>query len=242
MNKDERSSSMPFVPSTRATSPKPFTYADGSKAWFLPGQTHRVHHRDGDKPALITANGDQAYMQNGQLHRVVGPAFIGADGKQEYYIHGKLVSGEKAAATAVTNVLPPPPPPAEDVQVTFEHGRAVVNYPNGSKGYLHHNLGQQGNFYDKQGKPNYAIMKYYITANGDILHLENAVRHRDGDLPAVEGADGSREWWVRGMRHRERGPAVITANGEEFYYQNGKKMEPPIKRFSGVAGRHKTPW
>lgn len=217
----------PMVPPTRATSPKPFMYADGSKAWFLPGQTHRVHHRDGDKPALITANGDQVYMQHGKLHRERGPAFIGADGKQEYYIHGELVSGEKAAAAAAVKNASPPRPPPGDVRVTFEHGTEVFNYPNGSKGFLHHDSIGQRNFFDRQGnKPNYAIMKKYIQPNGDILHLENAVRHRQGDLPAVIGADGSKEWWLNGARHRERGPAVITANGEEFYYLYGNESKP----------------
>lgn len=28
----------------------------------------------------------------------------------------------------------------------------------------------------------------------------NGLRHRDNDLPAIEHANGTREWWVNGKR------------------------------------------
>ena len=51
--------------------------------------------------------------------------------------------------------------------------------------------------------------------------------HRDGDMPAVVYADGTKEWYKEGKCHRDGGlPAVISARGQkEWYnkwYNNGK--------------------
>ena len=44
--------------------------------------------------------------------------------------------------------------------------------------------------------------------------------HRDGGLPAVEWANGDKEWWVRGQLHRECGlPAVEDADGTKIWYE-----------------------
>lgn len=46
--------------------------------------------------------------------------------------------------------------------------------------------------------------------------------HRDGDLPAVEWADGTKVWYKHGELHRENGPAYFNPNnGEEEWHQNG---------------------
>lgn len=44
--------------------------------------------------------------------------------------------------------------------------------------------------------------------------------HREGDLPAIEWEDGGVEYYKRGMRHRENGPAIIRANGDMDWYVN----------------------
>jgi hypothetical protein len=50
-------------------------------------------------------------------------------------------------------------------------------------------------------------MKEYRNESGQL--------HREDDLPAVEYSDGSKEWYINGLRHREYGlPAV------EFSYGN----------------------
>ena len=47
-------------------------------------------HRDGDKPAMIYADGTQAWFQDGQLSRGDDkPAMIYADGSQEWFVNGK---------------------------------------------------------------------------------------------------------------------------------------------------------
>jgi hypothetical protein len=49
----------------------------------------------------------------------------------------------------------------------------------------------------------------------------NDQRHRT-DGPAIEFADGSKEWWLNGQRHRTDGPAVEWANGDKSWFLNGR--------------------
>ena len=55
--------------------------------------------------------------------------------------------------------------------------------------------------------------KTWYNAAGEI--------HRDGG-PAVENADGTKEWWVDGKRHRENGPAIEYHYGAKVWYREGR--------------------
>jgi hypothetical protein len=44
--------------------------------------------------------------------------------------------------------------------------------------------------------------------------------HR-GDGPAVERPNGTREWFVEGIRHCASGPALISADGERRWFLTG---------------------
>ena len=46
--------------------------------------------------------------------------------------------------------------------------------------------------------------------------------HRDGG-PAIEMADGSRQWWVNGRCHRDDGPAVEWADGSQMWVVDGRR-------------------
>ena len=47
--------------------------------------------------------------------------------------------------------------------------------------------------------------------------------HRDGDLPAIEHRDGSKEWWINGQRCRLNDlPAIVYSNGNKWWCINGK--------------------
>jgi len=53
--------------------------------------------------------------------------------------------------------------------------------------------------------------------------LPNGDFHREGDLPAIEWTDGSREWWINGFKHRENNkPAVILVSWYKAWFLNGK--------------------
>ena len=64
-------------------------WADGTQAWYMNGQRHRL-----DGPAFIWADGTQAWWVNGQRHRLDGPAVIWADGTQEWWVNGKNITRE----------------------------------------------------------------------------------------------------------------------------------------------------
>ena len=56
--------------------------------------------------------------------------------------------------------------------------------------------------------------KYYSDRGMTVLHRE--------DGPAVERANGYKEWYLNGKFHREDGPAIEWADGYKEWYLNGK--------------------
>ena len=61
-----------------------------------------------------------------------------------------------------------------------------------------------------------------VDAEGNkFWSLPNGKLHRE-DGPAVENANGDKEWWVNDELHREDGPAIEYANGTISWYVNGK--------------------
>ena len=59
-------------------------------------------------------------------------------------------------------------------------------------------------------------------ANGDKEWWVEGKLHRlDG--PAVECANGDKEWWVKGKFHRLDGPAIEYANGYKVWFVEGKR-------------------
>jgi len=64
---------------------------------------------------------------------------------------------------------------------------------------------------------------YKVTVTKEVTrwHNESNQRHRE-DGPAVEYADGDKEYYINGKLHREDGPAVECANGDKEYYINDK--------------------
>ena len=41
----------------------------------------------------------------------------------------------------------------------------------------------------------------------------------------IEGADGTKEWWLNGKRHRVDGPAIERADGGKEWYLNGERQK-----------------
>ena len=50
--------------------------------------------------------------------------------------------------------------------------------------------------------------------------LPNGLFHRE-DGPAIEIANGYKEWWLNGDLHREDGPAIEYKDGYNEWYLNG---------------------
>jgi len=65
--------------------------------------------------------------------------------------------------------------------------------------------------------------KLEITMEGWIyLDRSKLTFHRE-DGPAIEYADGYKEYYINGKRHREDGPAIEDTDGYKEYYINGKQ-------------------
>lgn len=62
-----------------------------------------------------------------------------------------------------------------------------------------------------------------------VVWTLNGKLHRDGDLPAIEYANGRREWYFQGMQHRENDlPAIEHANGSREWWVHGKNIATAI--------------
>ena len=57
----------------------------GYKAWYQNGELHRI-----DGPAVVYADGTKYWYKNGNRHRENGPAVIYPNGNQHWYQNGKL--------------------------------------------------------------------------------------------------------------------------------------------------------
>jgi len=66
---------------------------------------------------------------------------------------------------------------------------------------------------------------YYKDRKMTILH------RLDG--PAVEHADGIKEWYVDGHRHRLDGPAFENVNGHQAWYVDGEELTE--KQFNALT-------
>jgi len=78
--------------------------------------------------------------------------------------------------------------------------------------------------------------KVEVTKEVTRWHNESNQRHRE-DGPAVEYADGDKEYYINGKLHREDGPAVECANGYKEYYINNKLHRedgPAVERADGT--------
>jgi hypothetical protein len=61
----------------------------GSQYWYQNGQKHRL-----DGPACVYTDGSEYWYQNNLLHRLDGPADIQPDGSQCWFLYGKNITRE----------------------------------------------------------------------------------------------------------------------------------------------------
>ena len=129
-----------------------FIRSDGTKEWYENGNKHRL-----DGPAIEYFNGDKLWYQNGHLHRLNGPAKKYVSGYKEWYQNGKLHRLDG---------------PAQE-------------YSSGTKKWY-----QNGQRHRLDGP---AIE----CKNGTKYWYQNGLKHRlDG--PAIERVNGDKKWYQKG--------------------------------------------
>jgi hypothetical protein len=78
-------------------------------------------------------------------------------------------------------------------------------------------------------------MKNYVKKEvdtvGNVFYYNSNGNYHRLDGPAIEHANGAKEWWVDGKRHREDGPAIeMMIEGGKYWYINCK-----LHRLDGPA-------
>lgn len=63
-----------------------------------------------------------------------------------------------------------------------------------------------------------------VDDDGNRFWYNDQVQLHRTDGPAIELADGSREWWLNGQCHQTDGPAVEYADGTCLWYLNGVQL------------------
>ena len=82
----------------------------------------------------------------------------------------------------------------------------------------------------------------YRNAEGTRVWFRHGLRHREGGLPALEGADGERAWYGNGRLHREPGPAWRRADGTEEWWIRGEKLsDAQAREYAAWLAQGKTP-
>ena len=134
------------------------TDENGTKYWYQNGQLHRI-----SGPAIEYANGTKKWYQYGKLHREDGPAIEEANGNKTWYINGA---------------------------VHREDGPAIELH-DGDKFWYQYGL------LHREDEP--AVE----TWSGNKAWYFNGKRHRM-DGPAVESVDGHKSWWINGNKLTEK--------------------------------------
>jgi hypothetical protein len=74
---------------------------------------------------------------------------------------------------------------------------------------------------------NLRYMIYYVKSDksGTVWYKDCACKilHRENG-PAVEYATGEQRWYLNGKLHREGGPAAVHANGDKSWYLDGHEL------------------
>jgi len=80
-----------------------------------------------------------------------------------------------------------------------------------------------------------------IDSDGTKKWRNKKYKYHRRNGPAVEYADGGKEWHVNGKLHRENGPAVECANGDKEWWVNSKlhREDGPAVEY---ANGHKEWW
>lgn len=187
-------------------------------------------HREGDLPAIESADGSRSWYLHGKLARPVGsnqPAIVRADGTREWYLHAQLHrDGDLPAIERGDGTT------REWWLHNMRHrasGLPAIERGDGTREWF-----LCGRRHRADGLP---AIESSAARDGWREWFENGERHRDNGLPAVVGMDGTREWFVRGKRHRNGGrPAVDRrSDGTREWWYHGIQL---LRVTTAAAAQH----
>ena len=168
-------------------------YVSGSKYWYINGKLHRE-----DGPAIEYVSGAKHWYLNGEPHREDGPARIWANGDKVWYINGERHR---------------------------EDGPAIERTSGSKEWWL--NGKRQPDYFGKKLVRERLDEEPYVDYEEPDTDEDGTIRwyNEDGELhredgPAIEYADGDKEWYINGKLHRENGPAIEFADDYKGWYLN----------------------
>lgn len=185
--------------------------------WFFEGKLHR----DGDLPAIECTNGGREWWTNDLRHRDGDlPAVEHANGDCEWWINNQRHRDGDLPAVERVNGDREWYQNGRRIRIL---GRPTIVYANGTEAWTQSLASAVTGRLTETQLPN-GDREWFI-----INDFNNRrIRHRCDDLPAVERADGRREWWYLGQRFREGDrPTAIRADGTmEWYDKKGRRHRP----------------
>ena len=150
-------------------------------------------HRDGGEPAVIMANGDLEWYNNGKRHRsdkdpltgLILPAIIRANGDLEWWDNGDLHRIDKDPITGYT--LP---------------AVIIISNGNGCKNWWRRNVRHRDDIDLATGQ----VLPAIEWENGSTIWMNEGNYHRDenGELPAIEWSNGDKVWLIRGKLQKQQ--------------------------------------
>jgi len=79
-------------------------------------------------------------------------------------------------------------------------------------------------------------VKKEVSKVGSVYYYNSLGEYHRIDGPAIERANGGKEWWINGIKHREDGPARISDDGCKYWYKNNllhREDGPAVERLDG---------
>jgi hypothetical protein len=187
-----------------------------------------IKHRD-DGPAVAYISGHKTWYIHGKIHREDGPAVEFSSGTKEWYADD-FFHREDGPAVEFSNGDKEWYLEGKKIkEKDFEE--AVRNMQIKKRELKDHvEYGYYQGYKFTVHREDGPAIEY---ANGNKQWFIHGKRHRK-DGPTIEWASGSKEWWFHGKLHRENGPAIEGANGDKYWYLNGKlhREDGPAKEYA----------
>lgn len=189
----------------------------GIRQWRLNG----IPFRSDGGPTDIHADGSQLWLDvHGRPHRDDGPAFIRFDGLTLSFRHGRFLEGyDPRNGQFFANNVKHKSDNFSVVGGRVKHIRDTLFW-----------LDEHGQCHRQNGPAMIGVME---RGNFEIWYLHG--KHHRVDGPAKTSSDlgyksrfwGHKKWFQNGVLHRVDGRAVISVDGSEKWFLQGRLQKPP---------------
>jgi len=225
-----------FIDSTSGDKPSMIVCLSGEKRWI--NEKNEFHRVGG--PAILRPNGDEEWHQNGLLHRTDGPAVKLADGTEKWVQKGKYhrLDGPACRYSNGTKKW------YVNSKLHRTDGPAIEKIDGTKKWYLNGKELTEQEFVNKTND----MSQCEADKEGNKFWMNSNYQFHRIDGPAIEHADGGKEWWINSELHRTDGPAVVLSDGTKEWWVNGENLTEeefldktnPLASLGGSANKAKS--